>query len=380
MKKYIIPSILVLGFLLTSCGINVPESVELALADLGSNVRIHTEAQNAFAISEYPDSYVSQNKYDLGTYSNSAPLSVEFTWSTISDNNAKPGRYEVYVSKDSEFTASEIIKTRLENAEIFNLEINTFYYWKVVAYYGSTPFTSNTASFKTQNEGPRNIRVPGVENVRDLGGWALENGQTYNQGLIYRSSELNGDEDGLSKPTKEGKSTLLNQLKIKSEIDLRKTLAANGQDEVYGITSSPLGSSVAYKSFPMVFGGNNVITYPNNNNSLKAFFAFLAVKDNYPIIFHCVRGTDRTGALAYALGALCGMNGTDLVRDYLFSNFANINSAAIRESNINGTAFYQYGINQSEGSTMREKATNYLINHVGVTQETLNSILAILVS
>ena len=115
----------------------------------------------------------------------------------------------------------------------------------------------------------------------------------------------------------------------------------------------------------------------DNFESIKSFFNYCAVETNYPIMFHCIRGTDRTGALAYALGALCGVSEDLLIRDYLFSNFANINDN-IEKRDITGTSFYVYGIRNAEGSTMSEKAMNYLTSTVGVNKTTLESIVSIL--
>ena len=62
-----------------------------------------------------------------------------------------------------------------------------------------------------------------------------------------------------------------------------------------------------------------------------------------------------------------------------FSNFANIGGSAIRKKNINGTAFYPYGISIAEGDTMSEKAMNYLIDKVGVSKSTLEAVKNILI-
>ena len=382
MKNNKISLLTVMVFLsLTSCGVSVPSEVNFTLADLGTEVNIHTETQTAYLESGDPDNYVNQHEMELSTFSNSGPASVHFSWTVSTDNNAKASKYLIAVSEDEIFDDNDwTVTSKTTTAEMFNLKVAMTYYWKVTAYYGTATFESDVSSFTTKEQGPRNIKVEGVENVRDLGGWNIGDEQIYKQGLIYRSAELNGDEDGLSAPTKNGKKVLLEQLKIKSEVDLRKTLAANNDDEVCGITSSPLGDTVQYASFPMVFGGSNIFTNASNTDSLKSFFNYLAEPTNYPIIFHCVRGTDRTGALSYVLGALCGMTYDQLLSDYLFSNFANINSSIIDERNISGTMFYPAGINNSAGDSLAEKAANYLINTVGISLTTIQAIQSILLA
>lgn len=381
MRKFLSINLLLLSLILTSCGGKIPTEVNFILTDLSASiVDIHTDEQAAYCADESPDHYINQHKYDLATYSKSAPKAVSFSWTCESDTGTKPSKYALILSEDNIFDENdEPLISKKTSLDVYNLKIDTTYYWKVKAIYGSSEFSSEASSFTTISNGPRNIFVEGMENVRDLGGWDVGENQRYRQGLIYRSAELNGDEDGLSAPSKNGKKVLLEQLKIKSEIDVRKTLAANGEDEVCGITASPLGKTVDYLSYPMIFGGTNVISNPNNKTSLVNFFTYLSESSHYPVIFHCVRGTDRTGALAYVLGALCGMNETQLLADYLFSNFANINSAAIRESNISGTAYYPAQIDNCEGDSLSKKAENYLISTLDISAEIITKIKNILV-
>ena len=131
-----------------------------------------------------------------------------------------------------------------------------------------------------------------------------------------------------SEPTEQGKAAL-KELGIKTDIDLRKTVSFAGEDEVNGITSSPLGNDVKYVSCPMVYGNQNIFTQSENVPSIILFFETLADETNYPIAFHCLRGTDRTGALAYVLGAMMGMSEEDLLLDYLFSDLANIGNPVL---------------------------------------------------
>ena len=375
-KNYLFTLLGIMSFALSACSKKIPESIDFTLKDLGTAVEIHTEEQIAFLNSTDPSGYVSTHSMDLATFSKSAPNAITFSWENTINNGDKPSKYIVEI-KDSYDTVK--VETKNTSVDVYNLKVNTEYKWTVSAYYDSKNiFTSSEATFVT-GQAPRNIKVEGMENVRDLGGWDVGEGKIYKQGMIYRSAELNGDKDGLSKPTKEGKRVLLEDLKIKSDIDLRKTKEAFDEDEVCGITSSPLGNNVNYVSCPMVFGHSNIFSNSKNVESLKKFFEYLAVKDNYPMVFHCVRGTDRTGGLAYAISAMCGVSKTDLMKDYLFSNFANINSSVITEDDINKPAFYVYQINNFEGETLSEKAMNYINAKVGVSKETLKAIVDILV-
>lgn len=377
MKKIItIGALVSVAFTLTACT-PAPKEVTFQLNKINETLDVHTDFQKQFLTAADGDSFVKQHEMELATFSKSAPNKFDFSFSITADNGVKPTKSYVCVDDGKEVYKFE---TKTSTASVTNLKVGTSYTWYVESFWGKTSFKSETSTFTTSDSTPRNIFVEGMENVRDLGGYNVGNGKMVKQGLIYRSAELNGDKNGLSKPTSAGKATLLDQLKIKSEIDLRKTKASFDNDEVNGITSSPLGKSVSYVSCPMNFGHSNIFSQEKNLPSIKKFFDTLADEANYPMVFHCVRGTDRTGALAYVVDALCGVAKEDLIRDYVFSNFANINSAVVTFDDINKGAFYPVQIESCEGATLAEKTKNYLISKEVATEETLNKIVSILVA
>ena len=356
----------------------IPTDVEFKLVDL-KVVDFHTDTQKEFIASEDPDDYCDGN-YSIGFPNGAAPNATLFSWTSENDKNSKPTKYVVSISESIDMSEPLTYSSLKESVEVYNLKINTEYHWTVTAYFDATKFVSDVATFSTTANGPRNIYADGVENMRDLGGYPTESGKTFKQGLIYRTAQFNynkSDDSAIpSAPSAKGKATLLKELKIKSEVDVRQR-DNKGKDETAGVRSSPLGSSVKYQYLPMKFGGSNMFEEDDNDASIKSFFEYMAVESNYPIAFHCVRGTDRTGALAYAIGALCGVSYYYLLRDYLFSNFANI-GGSVKESTLESPSYYAEGINNSEGTTISEKAANYLKNKVGVSQETLDSIKSIL--
>lgn len=381
MKYKYLSSLFVLTLLSISSCAKVPGDVKFTVND-PSKVEIHTELQKGLIEATDLDVWLNQHKYDLTTFSNSAPQGVKVSYEIKTDNGAK-GSYSVITSETEDFADSYAHSAGESSATLYNLKLGTKYYYKVKAVYKTTVFESEVKSFVTNNIGPRNIYAEGVENVRDLGGYTLEDGRKIKQGLIYRTAQFNydhGDESAIkSEPTGKGKDVLVHQLGIKSDIDVREKQTSSGKDETIGCNSSPLGSGVKYVSLPMRFKNSNVLTNSVNTESVKAFFEYCAVEENYPIAFHCVRGTDRTGALAYALGAICGMSEKDLMLDYTFSNFANIGGSVMTSRNISGTAFYVYGINSATGDTMKEKAKNYLMSEVGIPGTTIDKIVQILV-
>ncbi len=369
--------------LISSCSkeaVKIPKEVDVATFDINVST-IHTEDQKLILENEDPGQYIFNHSAQYGRRSLSKPLPVTFTWEEENDLNQNATNYKLIISEYEDLSSPLTYVTKENSLDVYNLKINTNYYFQVQSNHHGKYFNSETKLFDIEDEAPRNLYVDGVENVRDLGGWYIGENKYYKQGLIYRTAQFNygdvGNNTYKSAPTKEGKRVLLEDLKIKTDIDLRRTEAFDGYDEVVGITSSPLGRSVKYVSAPMYYGGTNIFTNEDNLESIKLFFNTLADINNYPIAFHCLRGTDRTGALAYALGALVGMSQKDLILDYLFSDLANIGNPVF-ESTIDADDFYVKGINNSEGSTLSQKAKNYLMTTVGVEASTLETIIDIL--
>ena len=379
-NRLYIPNIILLSALLIGCSNNVKIENPIRFGEKAENLAIHTDFQEAFLVAESNYDFIEENKDKLAHKSQSAPMAYTLTWD-IASSSKKLTSQTVVVEENIGGEVNQYTYEVGKNSylKLRNLKINAVYNWHIISSYGSEKIESNKSTFTTASNGPRNISIPGMENVRDLGGWNIANDKIYRQGLIYRSAELNGAKDGLSKPTDEGLKVIKDELKIKSDIDLRLTesFEAKPEDEVYGITASPV-EGLNYLSCPMYFGGTNIFDRAANKDSIKAFFEYLAIEDNYPVMFHCVRGTDRTGALAYVISAMCGVSKIDLMKDYLFSNFANINSSPITEQNISGSGFYVKQIDKCDGDSFAEKTKNYLVENVGVDISTLDKIVSIL--
>lgn len=211
---------------------------------------------------------------------------------------------------------------------IANLEIGAHYYWQVVCRgycgFGCNPnhgckackklAKSVIVDFRTEDLVPRWIAVEGsVGNMRDLGGRKTLDGRRVKQGMAYRGQGLNdnsvtGEEQGRNRLTMEDVKYLTRTLGIKTDLDLR------GPGETADLAESPLGpnvkliirSSSAYKSIFDEYG----------KKVMAANFREFCDPKNYPIYFHCIGGADRTGALAYVLLGLCGVDRDVAVRDW----------------------------------------------------------------
>lgn len=326
---------------------------------------IHTNLQ----LDYIEDQVESISQYGKGTEEKSIPIPIELTWSVQKADDLSVDSYEITISEKQDLSDAQSFTSKTESVKIPNLKVGTEYYWRVKAIIGEKNYESDVATFTTTDECPRNLFVEGVTNVRDIGGWETEDGGRIRQGLVIRCGRLNhsSSETVQVEITEAGAETMLKTLGIKSEIDLRMIEG----NEVGSITDSVL-EGVRYFPCPMDWDKSNMLT--DNTKEIAQVLAIFADEANYPIIFHCNIGTDRTGLIAMLLEALCGMAKEDMVRDYLFSNLGTIGSS---RASSTLTSKYFPVIQKQEGETFAEKTYSYLVS-IGVPAEQLDSIIRIL--
>ena len=296
-----------------------------------------TDEQSAYLKSENITDTTPYN----GNMSLSAPKPTILKWSGNSFNGYKVNLYKDEALQELAFSYS----TKKNSLEFYNEELLTTYYWNVTA--GGS--VSKTFSFKNTIDvaGPRNLNIDGVENFRDIGGWGVltENGykRYMKQGMVYRSGRFNEDkaDEVTITVSNEGLKEVKDNLKIKTEIDLRRS----SNNEIGSLTSSALGEDVNYYNLPMLYEGKNLLTWTgksgkdtyeyNNPAMIKRFFEILSDENNYPVNFHCSIGKDRTGCLAFLLEGLLGFDQDVMNRDYMFTNFANAGMCKLQDDIYN---------------------------------------------
>ena len=363
--------VLLTPFALSGCN---PKSVSFTLNEPGE-VDIHTQDQNDFWADQNMEKSLLQ--YGMGEESKEKPNPVKLSWKVT-----RAKSYTVNVSEKEDMSDSWSFECKKKEFDLYNCKTGYKYYWTVTAHYSQNEFTSQVGTFEIKSGGPRNLFIEGVNNARDIGGYVTNGGKTINQGLIYRTAKMN--ESSVSAPqltiTENGIKTATEQLKIKTDIDLRKVEKdSSGVDEIGGISKSPLGDSVNYVNCPMYYDGSSVIVHTTsakdavNKASIKKMFDTLADRNNYPVAFHCTQGKDRTGALAYLMETLLDMKTTDIYHDYLFTNMSEIGGYCAYKA----FAGYDYYLNQMEGNSLQEKAYNYLLS-IGVSAANIDSFISIM--
>ena len=204
---------------------------------------------------------------------------------------------------------------------------------------------------------PRMVFLPEVENFRDLGGWRGQDGRTVRQGMVYRSGCLNerwrwyrigASSEFLSDETRR---FLVDELGIRTEIDLRKTVNCRGMG------GSPLGPSVKFVNISSKAYGD--MASSEGRNAFREVFRVFLQAENYPIVFHCVGGNDRTGAVAFILNGLLGVSEADLRKEWELSRVWNGREDFTYEKRLVRlvSVFDAY-----EGKTLNERIQGYIMS------------------
>ncbi len=294
----------------------------------------------------------------------SIPRAVCFAWEGIEIASARLV-YDLLIAADPAFAEPLIFKNIPEPGRgVVNLHMGTRYFWQVRARERDALLAvSPVWSFTTHPAPPRWLHVPGITNVRDMGGWRLSGNRRIRQGLIYRSSEMNGH----VAITDEGRRILLDDLKIRTDIDLR------GSNE----ETQPVLDQSAVKWINVPISPYAHIVAAACRQGYRDIFRVFAEPSAYPILFHCWGGCDRGGTVAFLLHALLGLDRDALVRDYELSSLTIWGERSHRSEEFQSLcrALRSFGEREDD---IHGQVEGYLLS-TGVTAEELASIRARLI-
>ena len=331
----------------------------------------------------------------------SSPVPVNLQWK----GDAKEYLVTLRRLPDGKVVHAQMVATNCVMVD--SLEIATEWEWTVAA--GNDKLVSR---FKTEDCLPRLVRMTGSNNCRDIGGRRGLGGRRIRQGLVYRTAGLNSNApveyystDEILELEKTGKlkemghtgralhrklkngeklsshakknrlvkrkrfapgkrrftdeevARILKVYGIRSDIDLRS------DDECYGMTGSPLGPTVtwfhySYSAYSGAFSDKGMAI------TKQVFDVFMDDK-NYPLVFHCIGGADRTGTVAMLLEALLGVPEEELWRDYLTTGFVGVVSDPPHKKSF-GAAVNK--LKEFPGETLADKAEAYFLK-LGFTKE-----------
>ena len=232
------------------------------------------------------------------------------------------GRYSVWVSRNPDLSIPDFQTTTTDSyARVGELLPGT-YYWKVK---DSSGKESDVDTFVVSNY-VRSLDVDGIRNFRDLGGWKTESGKTLRYGRTYRSAGL-----------KDTSGSALVDLGVATELDLRagEEYTNSVVPNKYGIRFVQAGIMQADyvlkdKSFYSMLTPEQIEEKRHSEAAFKQEYAdalyeafkLYTVEANYPILFHCTSGADRTGTFAFLLEGMLGVALEDLYRDFELTSFS----------------------------------------------------------
>ena len=244
------------------------------------------------------------------------------------------------------------------SVSIDNLKTGTTYYYQV-----EVAGKQYSGSFRTASAN-RFISVPGVENLRDIGGYKTLDGKTVKQGLLIRGCELDGLQNEDYLVSAQDIADMQETFGFVYDLDLRSS------DIIEGEYQSVLGDQVRHKfydapSYAQIFRTDYLA-------SMREIFADLADPNNYPMYLHCTWGRDRTGTIVLLLHGLLNVSEEDALQEYRLTGFV---KASVASSNKMDSLLMQ--LNAYKGDTLQEKIIDYLTTTVGVTPEEIASIQSI---
>lgn len=163
------------------------------------------------------------------------------------------------------------------------------------------------------------VNVPGACNVRDLGGYAGENGLPFAYGRFFRAGAMHSlDARGIH---------AIRTLGVGRIIDLRSQFEASRWPDT--LRDDP---DIDYIHIPMLDRANSVESekedFPNSLEEMyigllenhkgcfRRLIQALADPAVDTVLFHCTSGKDRTGLTAMLLLGFAGVSRTDIVADY----------------------------------------------------------------
>ena len=180
----------------------------------------------------------------------------------------------------------------------------------------------------------------GIDNLRDMGGWRGLGGHRLRKGLILRSAHLQSVKDPTAFRVRFG---------VKTDLDLRtpkETAKLGGKSPLGGDVSLVNRSAPTYEAFGKEAG----MKY------FKELFPLFLDRANYPIVFHCAKGADRTGSIAFLLQGLLGVSEHDQAIDWELTAFFNPNPKFRNPDRYDKLVALIKG---QEGGTWAEKFVSY---------------------
>lgn len=175
----------------------------------------------------------------------------------------------------------------------------------------------------------RFIEIKGVYNVRDIGGYITSSGRKIKWNKIFRAGKIS--------KVLESEIEKMKALQLTSICDFRTT-----EEQAKSPDQWPDLEQINRHSFPVGEGRHDKFNWKEktdfgtgkeshlykanqsyvleNAATYKDFFELLLNDQNYPLLYHCTAGKDRTGFATILLLSALGVDQKTIIADYLLTN------------------------------------------------------------
>ena len=209
------------------------------------------------------------------------------------------------------------------NTLVWAPETKTKGVWRYDKYH-DVPQGGRVSKCETTND-VRWVNVPGIRNLRDLGGWnGLKTGMAYRGSQLWNEWAPGSDPDEPSSPTArtpnwKGRvyehptpetAVAIRELGWKTDLDLRGFNECRATNQLPIVECAPQ-MQTKYARMLTYIG-----SLQGHWEAMRDALLVFCDEANYPIYFHCKAGADRTGTLAFFVQGICGCSQTDIDIDY----------------------------------------------------------------
>lgn len=158
------------------------------------------------------------------------------------------------------------------------------------------------------------VHLEGAANTRDVGGYPAAGRQVVKRGVVYRSGKLNR--------LSGAGADAYRRLDVRTAIDFCNRLTPW---PLFGGDAWSVQFASAVHGCPMSFAKDGPVEefyirgVHDNAGSLRKAFDLLSRGENYPVLYHCAVGTDRTGVMTALLLSLLGVDRATIIADFRLS-------------------------------------------------------------
>lgn len=309
--------------------------------------------------------------YDSEEYSSPtkfAPRQIIIKWNP---NPAKYSGQTITITDDEGFTDECHAASYGSTRSIYNLIPGKKYRAVLKGFNPNTHKTDSLTSITFSPEGQvRMINVPGINNVRDMGGWKSavykhEDGSpmTIRYGRLYRGGEL----DRKQTLSASSRDILLKDLKIGADADFRNST------ECANISCSALGADIPYQRISTSMYASSA----SSDTHARDFKWILErLREGKNVYYHCVAGADRTGTMGYLMEGVLGVCENDQCKDWELTCFYSWRSRVYGEKYDFGTMIKTY-FETYKGETTADNCVAYFKKY-GITDEELEEFRSIM--